>query len=161
MTLERWATGSRMKVRRLAPATSRFKMVSAGSAIMSTSSPNRNASCRLRRFDATLTNSDLERLESGQCRQPTVGIGFALDEMHKGLVVETQRKIAKAFRVCGLQFCKHPGNQLGVSVGHIRLSLIPDQGSFHRALLRSRGVNWSPINVLDVRRLQKESAVKI
>jgi hypothetical protein len=36
----------------------------------------------LRRFDATLTNSDLERLESGQCRQQrTVGIGFALDEM--------------------------------------------------------------------------------
>src|ERR1700719_4686978 len=114
----------------------------------------------LRRLDATLTNSALERLESGQCRQRTAGIGFALDEMHKGIVVEAQRKIAKAFRLCGLQFRKHPGNQLGVFVGHIRLGLIPDQGSFHRALLRSRGVNWSPINVLDVRRLQKDSAVK-
>jgi hypothetical protein len=38
-----------MKVRRLAPAISRLMTVSAGSAIMSTSSPDRSASCRLRR----------------------------------------------------------------------------------------------------------------
>src|SRR3981189_3885738 len=112
----------------------------------------------LRRLDATLTNSALERLESGQCRQRTAGIGFALDEMHKGIVVEPQRKIAKAFWLCGLQLPKHPGNQLGVFVGHTRLGLIPDQGPFHHALLRSRDANWSPINLLDVRRLQKDSA---
>src|SRR5712671_3532361 len=113
----------------------------------------------LRRLDATLTNSALERLESGQCRQRTSGIGFALDVVHKGIVVEAERKIAKAFRLCGLQLRKHPGNQLGVFVGHIRLGLIPYQGPFHPTLLRSCDVNRSPINPLDVRRLQKDSAV--
>src|ERR1700676_73858 len=88
----------------------------------------------LRRLDATLTNSALERLEGGQTRQRTAGIGFALDEMHKGIVVEPQRKIAKAFRLCGLQFRKHPGNQLRVLVGQFRLCLIPDQGPFHHSL---------------------------
>src|SRR6202165_5437107 len=64
----------------------------------------------LRRLDATLTNSALEHLESGQCRQRTAGIGFALDEMHKGIVVDAPREIAKAFRLCGLQFRKNPAN---------------------------------------------------
>src|ERR1700682_246454 len=114
----------------------------------------------LRRLDATLANSALERLESGQCRQRTAGIGFALDEMHKGIVVEAQRKIAKAFRLCGLQFRKPPGNQLGVFVGHTRFGLIPDQGPFHHALLRSRDLTWPPITPPDVRRRQKDSAAK-
>src|SRR5437763_17179263 len=72
----------------------------------------------LRRLDATLTNSALERLEGGHCRQRAAGIGFALDEMDERTVFQPQRHVADAFRLRRLQFRKYTGNQLSVLVRH-------------------------------------------
>ena len=43
-----------------------------------------------RRFDATFANSALKRLEGSQLRQRAV-VGFGLDQMNEGIVVQPQR----------------------------------------------------------------------
>src|ERR1700731_2996983 len=76
-------------------------------------------------FDAALTNPALERLESSQCRQSARRIGFSLDEMNEAIVIEPERKVANARWPRGFQFLEYFGDQLRVSVGQLRLGLIP------------------------------------
>src|SRR5260370_28935075 len=110
-------------------------------------------------FAATLANPAVECLESRQRRKRTRGIGFGLDEMNESIVVEPQRKIAHALRLGGFQFLEYPGDQLRVSVGQLRLCLIPDHGPFHHFLhgFRSEIIACWPI---DVWRPRKDSVAR-
>src|SRR5258705_3246337 len=86
-------------------------------------------------LDAPLANSALERLKGGQFRKRAgaiAGVGF--DEMDESAIVKPQRKVANALYLRGLQFLEHACDQLRVSVGQLRLCLIPDQGPFHDSL---------------------------
>jgi hypothetical protein len=60
-----------------------------------------------RGFNAAIANPALECLESNQSRQGIRGIGFSLDEMNKGVILEPQRKITYALGFGGFQFGEH------------------------------------------------------
>src|SRR5665647_558420 len=80
--------------------------------------------------------------------------------MHKRIVFEPQRKVANPFGFRSFQFREHASDQLRISVGHLRLGLIPDQGPFHHVLLRVGGaISWL-LDPLDVRQPGKDSVAK-
>ena len=67
---------------------------------------DRNAAGK-RRFKAALANPALECLERGQSRQRIRGIGFNLDEMNKGIILEPQLEITYTLGFGGFQFREH------------------------------------------------------